>query len=75
MSEPHITHAAFMKLFKTDVATHGGAEMARRIGCPPQHISDVKSGYRSPGPAVLAHYGLEKHVDVVRIVTYSKVKT
>lgn len=64
----------FQKLFLTDLATIGGAELARRIGVGPQHISDVKHGHRMPGPKVLAYYGLEKKVETVRSVTYHKVK-
>jgi transcriptional regulator with XRE-family HTH domain len=64
----------FQRLFNTDLATLGGAELARRIGVGPQHISDVKHGHRMPGPKVLAYYGLEKVVETVRTVTYVPAK-
>lgn len=60
----------FQKLFRTDLATLGGVKLAEEIGVSPQHISDVKQGHRTPGPKVLAYYGLEKVVKVVRVVTY-----
>jgi len=64
---------AFRKLFRTDLATMGGAELARQIGVSPQHISDVKQGHRAPGPKVLAFYGLKKVVRIKRSVSYEVV--
>lgn len=65
-------HLGFLRLFQRDLALHGGAQLAERIGVSPQHVSDVKKGRRAPGPAVLSYYGLEKTVKVVRVITYEK---
>lgn len=72
-SEP-LSEKGFLRMFRTDLVTWGGVKLAELIGVSPQHVSDVKHGNRGPSPAVLAYYGLKKHVETVRKVTYTKVK-
>ncbi len=67
-------HTGFLKLFQRDLAMYGGAKLAELIDVSPQHISDVKKGRRAPGPKVLDYYGLEKTVEVVRLVNYVQVR-
>jgi DNA-binding transcriptional regulator YdaS (Cro superfamily) len=46
----------------------GQAAWAKAVGVSPSYVSDVLVGRREPGAGILRHLGL------VRVVTYRKVK-
>jgi hypothetical protein len=47
---------------------------AEQVGCSAAYLSMVYAGKKEPGPKLLDHLGLERQVQIRKIVTYTSGK-
>ena len=57
-----ITHERLIEILRQTQGDRTAKELANDLGITPQYLSDIYSGRREPGPALLEALGLKKEV-------------